>query len=191
VLRRMDPRRVSFEVMSAEMDHANSKGLREHAGSRVRVLAAFRVRVMIDAHSARRGVRACAGQMGFDRIQSAELTIVASELCTNIVKYGVRGTLHVEHIAHPVHGIGVLLDASDEGPSFRSFEKAVRDRSDDRGTIPPDALNKRSGIAAGLGAVQRLTHLLWMEQIAAGQKSVIAVRYVKSSLRAVIRLPRR
>lgn len=152
-------------------------------GEKLETLGTYRVQAMIDVHSTRRGVRICAGRLGFDRIASAELTIVASELCTNIVKYGVRGVLYVERVVHPTHGVGLLLSAEDEGPAFADFEKAVRDRSDDRGTIPPELLNKRSGIAAGLGAVQRLTHRLWTEPTEGGKKRVVAVRYLTSRLR--------
>jgi anti-sigma regulatory factor (Ser/Thr protein kinase) len=161
------------------MTHAQGRNLREHVGAVVQTLGNHPVRVQIDAHSARRSVRAYAMHVGFSTIHSAELTIVASELCTNIVKYGVRGALRIDEIAHPMHGAGLLLDARDQGPMFVDFEKAIRDRSDDRGTIPPEALNKRTGIAAGLGAVQRLTHLVWTEMSDGGGKSVIAVRYVK------------
>lgn len=169
-----------FEMaVVADMTHASERNPREHVGAVVQSLGNHPIRAMIDAHSARRSVRGYASQLGFNKIQSAELTIVASELCTNIVKYGVHGMLSVERIAHPVHGNGLLLDARDHGPMFQSFEKAIRDWSDDRGTIPPEALNKRTGIAAGLGAVQRMTHLLWTEAREGGGKSVIAVRYLK------------
>ncbi len=153
--------------------------MREHVGAVVQSLGVHPIRAMIDAHSARRSVRAYASQLGFGKIQSAELTIVASELCTNIVKYGIHGALIVERIEHPVRGSGLLLDARDHGPMFQSFEKAVRDWSDDRGTIPPEALNKRTGLAAGLGAVQSMTHLLWTEEREGGGKSVVAVRHLK------------
>ncbi len=161
------------------MTDTQARSPRESIGLILQTLGSHPIRAAIDAHAARRSVRSYAIQVGFSKIQSAELTIVASELCTNIVKYGVRGALRVDHIAHPIHGAGLLLDATDQGPMFQDFEKAIRDRSDDRGTIPPEALNKRTGIAAGLGAVQRLTHLIWTERVEEGGKSVVAVRYLK------------
>ena len=166
-------------VMPMTHAQAQARSLRENVGLVLRTLGNHPIRAVIDAHAARRSVRDYAWQVGFNKIQSAELTIVASELCTNIVKYGVRGVLRVDHIAHPIHGVGLLLDAKDQGPMFQDFEKAIRDRSDDRGTIPPEALNKRTGIGAGLGAVQRLTHLIWTEKAEDGGKSVMAVRYLK------------
>jgi anti-sigma regulatory factor (Ser/Thr protein kinase) len=140
-------------------------------------LGRYPVRTLMDAHGARRAVRLHAAVLGFGRVPCEELTIVASELCTNIAKYGVRGVLVVQQLLHPVHGPALVLDARDQGPVFQNFALAVRDRSDDRGTIPPERLHGRAGIGAGLGAVQRLTHLLWTEPSAEG-KSVVALRYL-------------
>jgi anti-sigma regulatory factor (Ser/Thr protein kinase) len=152
---------------------------RANPQARVVDLGLYPVRVLIDAHAARRAVRVHASRMGFDRVACEELTIVASELCTNVAKYGVRGVLLVQQLEHPRDGRAIVLEARDEGPPFQSFELAMRDHSDDRGTIPPERLHGRAGIGAGLGAVQRLTHALWTVQHAVG-KSVIALRWVKT-----------
>lgn len=154
---------------------------RRATGARVTSLGRYPIKSPVDAFSARRGVRTHAAAVGFQRLQCEELAVVASELCTNIVKYGARGALVVERLEHPSHGPGVVLDAQDEGPPFRDFQKAIRDGSDDRGTIPPEAMFARRGIGAGLGAVRRLTHMLWVED-ARGGKHVLALRYVNVPL---------
>jgi anti-sigma regulatory factor (Ser/Thr protein kinase) len=151
---------------------------RKSPGARSAKLGEYTVRSSIDSFSARRAVRGHASAIGFPRIEAEELALASSELCSNIVKYGVSGVLVVERLEHLVHGVGLVLDAQDSGPPFRDFDMAVRDGSDDRGTIPPEALYARRGIGAGLGSVQRFTHLLFVEQRAQG-KSVLAVRYLK------------
>ncbi|MBC7170886.1 MAG: hypothetical protein H5U40_00575 [Polyangiaceae bacterium] len=114
--------------------------------------------------------------IGFARIACEELALVTSELSTNIVKYGVQGTLVVERVDHSRTGAAIVLVAEDIGPSFRDFEAATRDGKDDRGTIPPEALHGRNGIGAGLGAVRRLTHSLWVEPLERGKRIVAARR---------------
>ncbi len=129
--------------------------------------------VLIAQLVVRQGARA----MGFPRAACAELMIVASELASNIVKYGRRGVLRVEPITHPVHGSGIRLVAEDEGPPFKSFETAQRDGFNDDGPLDPSELIARRGTASGLGAVRRMTHELTWTPLPHG-KAVIATRYV-------------
>src|SRR4051812_28946141 len=116
---------------------------RTSAGVRLAELGRYPVLTLIDAHTARRGVRAHASLLGFGRLACEELTIVASELCTNIAKYGVRGFLLVQRLEQPVQGAAIVLEARDQGPPFLSFALATRDHSDDRGPIPPERLHGR------------------------------------------------
>jgi anti-sigma regulatory factor (Ser/Thr protein kinase) len=150
---------------------------RRSAGARSAKLGEYPVRTSVDSFTARRAVRGHAGAIGFKRIEAEELALASSELCSNIIKYGVQGVLIVERLEHLVHGVGLVLDAQDSGPPFRDFDTAVRDGSDDRGTIPPEALYARRGIGAGLGSVRRFTHLLLVEPLDHG-KRVLAVRYL-------------
>jgi anti-sigma regulatory factor (Ser/Thr protein kinase) len=150
---------------------------RRSPGARTAELGQYSVRAAVDAFTARRAVRSHACAVGFKRIEAEELALASSELCSNIVKYGVRGVLVVERLEHATHGVGLVLDAQDAGPPFRNFETAIRDGSDDRGTIPPEALYARRGIGAGLGSVRRFTHVLLVEPLDKG-KRVLAVRYL-------------
>jgi serine/threonine-protein kinase RsbT len=123
-------------------------------------------------------VRQIALRAGFTHTACAELMIAASELASNIVKYGRRGVLRVEPIVHPIHGPGVRLVAEDEGPPFKSFETAQRDGFNDEGPIELSELITRRGTASGLGAVRRMTHELTWTPLPHG-KAVIATRYLK------------
>lgn len=127
----------------------------------------------------RRRVRSEAIDLGFARLEAEELTIVASELCSNIVKYGVHGEVVLDALETSPRGRALTITASDHGPPFRAFERAVRDRSDDRGTIPPEAMYARRGIGGGLGAVRRLSDGIFLTQTASG-KSIVVVRYIKT-----------
>ncbi len=150
---------------------------RKSIGAVVALLGRYSVRSHIDAFSVRRAVRDHAGAVGFARIAREELALVTSELCTNIVKYGIEGSLSVERVKDRVHGAAIVLVAEDVGPPFHDFVTAVRDGRNDRGTIPPESLFGRSGIGAGLGAVRRMTHGLWLEPLGRG-KRVVAARFV-------------
>jgi anti-sigma regulatory factor (Ser/Thr protein kinase) len=123
--------------------------------------------------------RRAAKAAGFSRRACAELMIVASELASNVLKYGRRGVLRVEPVHDPQRGTGLRIVAEDHGPPFRSFETALRDGFDDRGPVEPAHLLTRRGTASGLGAVRRLTHELGWEPREEG-KAVIATRYVKA-----------
>src|SRR5690606_3901324 len=133
---------------------------------------------ILDRFVVRREVREHARAIGFSRLGCEELVGVASELCTNIVKYGVQGTLAVERLEDPPRGRGRVRGAAHGGPPCSEFGRAIGDGRGDRGEIPPESRFGRRGIAAGLGAVQRFSHLLWHEPFEGG-KRVCAARYVR------------
>jgi anti-sigma regulatory factor (Ser/Thr protein kinase) len=122
------------------------------------------VREALDVFHARRRVRELCSSVGFPRQAALELELVASELCTNILKYGVRGSLHVRHACDPDRGVFVEIVARDEGPPFHDLESALRDGCDDRGPIDPGALTRRGGLGTGLGTVMRFTHTLTVDE---------------------------
>lgn len=101
---------------------------------------------------------------------------MASELASNILKYGVRGTMEFVFLEDS-RGRGLSIVASDRGPQFRSLEAAVQDGWDDVGPIDPLDMLKRKGIGGGLGAVLRLTHTFHVEPAAVG-KRILVVRYL-------------
>lgn len=112
----------------------------------------------VDVFAVQHAARAFAERLGFPRREATEIAIVASELATNIIKYGVRGELTLEPLLDPLRGPGVRVTARDHGAPFVDFERASRDHSDERGPIEPAAFAGRRGIGSGLGAVRRLSH---------------------------------
>jgi anti-sigma regulatory factor (Ser/Thr protein kinase) len=132
----------------------------------------------LDVYVPRQAVETLAIAVGFPRTDRQELAIVVSELCSNIVKYGVRGVIELERVDDSRHGAGLLIVARDVGPPFRDLGMALQDGCDDRGPIDPAGLLKRSGLGIGLGAVARLTDHFAVEQASAG-KAIRVVRYVK------------
>lgn len=134
------------------------------------------VREWLDVFYVQRCVRDAAQQAGFSSRECSELAIVASELASNIIKYGVRGSLEIAGVTD-ANGTGLSLIASDCGPPFRDLNAAVQDGWDDRGPIDPLDMLKRKGIGGGLGAVLRLSHSFRVEPEPGGKK-IYVVRYL-------------
>ena len=153
-------------------------------------MASYQVREALDVYALREAVGKLASELGFQRRERAELLIVVSELCTNIVKYGVRGSLELEPHVDAVHGAGIAIVAHDIGPAFRDFKLALMDGYDDQGPIDPGLLMKRGGLGIGLGAVRRLTDALSVDYNSEG-KSIRVVRYLRRPPRKSSLPPRR
>jgi anti-sigma regulatory factor (Ser/Thr protein kinase) len=141
-------------------------------------MTSHRIHHLLDTYAARQAVETLAGRLGFQRREQQELAIVVSELSSNIVKYGIRGSIELEPINDTTHGAGVSIIARDVGPPFRDLGMALQDGCDDHGPIDPSVLLKRSGLGIGLGAVARLTDGLSVQQQPGG-KEIRAVRYLK------------
>ena len=122
--------------------------------------------------------------LGFPKRECGELAIVASELTSNVLKYGVRGNIQMDAL-DDARGQGVVLVAEDVGPPFRDLELALLDGNDDRGPIVPLDMLKRKGIGGGLGAIVRFSHSYQVEPLPVG-KRVLVTRY----LRRVSKRPR-
>jgi anti-sigma regulatory factor (Ser/Thr protein kinase) len=137
----------------------------------------YRVRESLDVYAPCQAVGTLARQLGFARGECAELSIVVSELASNIVKYGVHGSIELAQLDDPSKGVGISIVAQDVGPPFHDWKMALRDGCDDRGPIEPDKLLRRAGLGIGLGAVLRLSHSLEVEAGVQG-KRIRALRYV-------------
>ncbi len=140
-------------------------------------MTAYRIRESLDVHAPRQAVKALAKQLGFESQVGQELAIVVSELASNIVKYGVSGSIELETLNHPDRGVGIAIVARDVGPVFNDFWMAMQDGCDDRGPIDPAQLIHRGGLGIGLGAVVRLTDSLDVEQ-RTGSKQIRAAKYL-------------
>ena len=140
-----------------------------------------RIRDRLDLFQLQRATKQYAAQLGFDRRACEELAIVASELSSNVLKYGIKGTLEISSL-EDTQGKAIVLAARDIGPPFRNLELAMQDGCDDNGPIDPALLASRGGIGAGLGAILRLTHSFRVEPEPVG-KRVIAIRYLNRRLK--------
>lgn len=140
-------------------------------------MPAYDVREPIDVFEVRRRARALSGDLGFTRQACLELELVVSELATNILKYGVRGSIVLRPIHDPARGGGFEIVARDEGPPFRDVSCALRDGHDDSGPISVTDLVRRGGLGTGLGAVLRMTDHLHVEPDPPG-KRVVVRRYL-------------
>ncbi len=138
----------------------------------------YQIRDAYDVYAPRQAAQVLAKGLGFESKDCQELAIVVSELGSNIVKYGVSGSIELEPVADPRHGPGILVVARDRGPAFRNLAMALQDGCDDDGPIDPGKLLTRRGLGIGLGAVVRLSDSLEVEQ-AAGEKQIRAIRYLK------------
>src|SRR5215468_10465516 len=90
----------------------------------------FELRDRLDVFQIQRATKQFAVDLGFDRYACQELAIVASELASNVLKYGKPGSLELFAISDS-RGRGMGLIARDSGPPFRNLEKALLDGYDD------------------------------------------------------------
>jgi len=132
-----------------------------------------RVSEDISVFAARTMARSFAGEQGFLPEVCEELCVVVSELASNILKYGRRGFIEISTVDTAERGRGLLIVAEDETPPF-DLAAALVDGHDVHGKLDPARVYKRGGIAAGLGAVSRLSDSI--EQIPVGEGKRIVVR---------------
>src|SRR5690606_6598470 len=118
-----------------------------------------------------------AATLGFSTRECGELAIVASELSSNILKYGPPGSIELDAFSD-YGGSGIQLTAHDHGPPFKNLDLALQDGWDDAGPIDPLSLFRRKGMGGGRGAVVRLTHRMAVVPASQG-KSIVAIRYLK------------
>jgi anti-sigma regulatory factor (Ser/Thr protein kinase) len=90
---------------------------------------------------ARRKIGALALKAGLGEVKRGKLAIIATELCTNLVRYGKQGFVLIRQVGS--EGRGVEIIAADRGPGM-DLDKCLRDGFSSGGT---------SG--SGLGSVQR------------------------------------
>jgi serine/threonine-protein kinase RsbT len=114
---------------------------------------------------------------GLDRKRAAELSIVVSELASNIVKHGVLGEIVIT--LHAPHG-EITVEARDVGPPIRDLDVAMLDGHDDRGPIDPALILGRGGLGTGLGAVACLADRVELREESGG-KTFTAWFYLRRS----------
>ena len=96
---------------------------------------------------ARRRALGVAGSIGFDENDAGRVALVATELSTNLVKYGASGELLIGLFEDPT-GSGVEIVAVDKGAGMGDPLESQRDGQSTGGSP-----------GTGLGAVRRQSHL--------------------------------
>jgi len=94
---------------------------------------------------ARRAAARLAQDAGLPEVQRAEVAIIATELASNLAKYGGQGQLFLQTLRSP-RGTEVELLAVDRGPGIADVQRCLRDGFSSAGTP-----------GTGLGAVRRLS----------------------------------
>ena len=141
-------------------------------------MPSYAIRESLDVYEPRRAILRFGISLGFSRAAGQELSIIVSELGSNIVKYGRLGSIAFDAHADPEHGPGIRIVARDCGPPFHDLSLALQDGYDDRGPIEPALLLRRGGLGTGLGAVLRLSDSFEVEQEPDG-KRIVADRYLR------------
>jgi serine/threonine-protein kinase RsbT len=119
--------------------------------------------------------RAFAREVGLGVRAQWAVAIAASELATNVLKFGAPGQLTLRVCLVPPPALEI--EAVDCGPGFTDTERALRDgvsEGIDRAAL--DALPPaRRGLGLGLGAVRRMTDELTI-RAGAGGGSIVTAR---------------
>jgi anti-sigma regulatory factor (Ser/Thr protein kinase) len=115
--------------------------------------------------------RLFAERAGLHKRVAWAVAIVASELATNIVKFGAPGKLTLRDLRGRIE-----IEACDSGPGFLDTHAALRDgvsEGIDRNAVEV-AFASRRGLGLGLGAVQRLADTLDIARRAQGGSVITA-----------------
>ncbi len=118
--------------------------------------------------------RVFARAAGLDVRTQWAAAIAASELSTNVVKFGLPGTLTLRLCLGPP--LALEIEATDSGPGFADPGHALQDGvSEGLNLVTRDPrLTLPRGLGLGLGAVQRLTDQLTIRPRPGGGSIVVA-----------------
>jgi serine/threonine-protein kinase RsbT len=138
--------------------------------------AGVRVADDLDVFEARWSVRKAALAIGFAARDAEELVLAASELATNILKFGSPGRLTVEPLSDPERGAGIRIVAHDSGPPIPDFERVLA-----RSAVVGAAMEWTGrGLGGGLGAVLRFSDRVECVADPGGHgKHIVVERYLR------------
>lgn len=118
--------------------------------------------------------RALARDAGLDVRAQWAAAIIASELSTNVLKFGPPGTLTLRRSSGPPPFLEI--EAADRGPGLRDVDDALRDgvsEGVDYARLDVSLAGRR-GLGLGLGAVHRLAAQLTIRARPGGGTIVLA-----------------
>jgi anti-sigma regulatory factor (Ser/Thr protein kinase) len=114
----------------------------------------------------RRVVAELAAAQGMSSTEAGRCALVATEACTNLVKYGKHGSVTVDTFSE--WGVsGIQLVAADKGPGFSNFLASAR-----------DGVSTGGSLGIGLGGIMRASDLFEVFTVA-GQGSALLSRIAK------------
>lgn len=85
-----------------------------------------------------------AAAIGFNQRESEEISLVAVELASNLVRHAVEGRLTLEPVTDGAHS-GIKIESMDKGPGVSNVEEAI-----------VDGFTTAGGLGYGLGTANRL-----------------------------------
>jgi anti-sigma regulatory factor (Ser/Thr protein kinase) len=102
----------------------------------------FKINDQSDVYSSRRKAKEMAFSAGFDDNSSEEISLVVSELGSNIIKHAGKGMLYIKILSDPK---GIMIESKDNGPIIENFEQKIG-----------DGISTSDSLGYGLGTVNRL-----------------------------------
>jgi len=99
-----------------------------------------------EIYAVRRSAGLLAKSVGFGELPKAQLELIITEACTNIIKHAQRGKILLRSISYE-NNFGVEIIAIDNGPGISDIKFHMEDGNSTTGTY-----------GGGLGAMNRLTH---------------------------------
>ena len=128
---------------------------------------ALRVTNALECRAASNAAKRLARNIGFGSVACEEISVVASELASNVVRHAGGG----EITASPVEGpgkTGIQIFAEDQGPGIVDVELALK-----------DGYSTAGGLGVGLGAVNRLMDELQFSSGRHGGLRVVCQRWIR------------
>jgi serine/threonine-protein kinase RsbT len=133
------------------------------------------IRREVDVYLAMSRARELAQAAGFKPADRTRIEIVILELTRNLLVHAGGGTISVTRVDDPTHGLGIAVEAHDEGPGIPDIELALR-----------DGYSTAHTLGAGLPGVRRLMDEFSIESIVGKGTHVRAVKWMATPQRRAI-----
>jgi len=129
----------------------------------------------VDVYLAMSRARELAQLLGFKPADRTRIEIVILELTRNLLAHAGGGSIRVLQVDDPLHGVGIAVEAQDEGPGIPDIELALR-----------DGFSTAHTLGAGLPGVRRLMDEFSIESTVGVGTSVRAVKWMATPQRRAI-----
>jgi anti-sigma regulatory factor (Ser/Thr protein kinase) len=141
---------------------------------------AIPIRLRGDAECAAQEAKAFAMKAGFGARAQWEVSIVASELATNALKFAGEGEVRLRHVAHPREAI--VVEVVDGGRGISDVRAALVDGFSEGAMLSVDRpRHEQQGLGVGLGSVQRLMDTVEIETDATHGTRIVAWKFRNAS----------